>query len=62
METLANREVIESSSLFLDLSKSLLDKIDIFLSNTDLTKNQQKKLIKLFEEVYSQSYTNGMID
>jgi hypothetical protein len=62
METLTNKEVIESSSLFLDLSNSLLNKIDLFFSNTDLTKLQQKQLIKLIEEVYSEAYMNSFTD
>jgi hypothetical protein len=56
METLANKEVIETTSLFVDLSETLLEKIDIFLSNTDLDKNQQRQLMKLFKDVYSEGY------
>lgn len=59
-EKLANSELIESSSIFLDLSKGLLNKIDLFLSNTDLNDKQQEKLIKLFEEVHGEGFVNGM--
>ena len=62
METLSNKQVIERSSLFLDLSKSLLNKIDLFLSNTNLDKKQQEKFINLLEETYSQGYENSIID
>lgn len=62
MDTLANKELIESSSLFLDLSKSLLNKLDLFLSNTNLDKEQQKQLMKIFEEIYSTGYENSTID
>ena len=61
MNTLANKEVIESTSLFLDLSETLLERIDLFLSNTDLNKKQQKDLMKLFKEVYSQGYEDCVI-
>ena len=53
---------IEESHLYLDLSEGLLNKIDLFLSNTDLTSKQQKDLIKLFEEVYGQGYENCITD
>jgi len=56
METLTNKEVIESSSLFLDLTSTQLEKIDLFFSNTNLTLKQQKDLMLLFKEVYSQGY------
>ena len=62
MKTLSNKQIIERSSLFLDLSKSLLNKIDLFLSNTNLSKNDQKYLIELMEEVYGQGYENSSID
>ena len=62
MKTTANKEVIESSSLYLDLSNGLLNKIDIYFSNTNLDKNQQKQLMKIFEEIYSEGYTNALID
>ena len=53
---LANKQVIERSSLFLDLSPSLLNKIDLFLSNTNLSKDAQDYLIQLMQEVYSEGY------
>jgi hypothetical protein len=62
METLANNQVIEASSLFLDLSKGLLEKIDLYFSNTDLTKKQQTDLMKIMEQIYSEAYTNGMVE
>jgi hypothetical protein len=61
MEKLVNKEVIEASSLFLDLSKSLLNKIDLYFL-TNLNKTQQKDLIKIMELIYSEGYTNGMIE
>jgi hypothetical protein len=36
----------------------LLEKIDIFLSNTNLDFKQQKDLMKLFKDVYSEGYEN----
>jgi hypothetical protein len=54
--------VIEKSSLYLDLSDSLLVKLDLFLSNTDLSEKQQEKFIKLLEEVYSEAYVNSLTD
>jgi hypothetical protein len=62
MKTLSNKQIIERSSLFLDLSKSLLNKIDLFLTNTNLSKNDQEYLIELMEEVYGQGYENSSID
>jgi hypothetical protein len=57
-----SKQLIESSHLYLDLSKGLLEKIDIYFSNTNLDKNSQIKLIKIFEEIYSQGYENCVID
>lgn len=62
MKTLSNKQIIERSSLFLDLSKSLLNKINLFLTNTNLSKNDQEYLIELMEEVYGQGYENSSID
>ena len=62
MKTLSNKQIIERSSLFLDLSKSLLNKIDLSLTNTNLSKNDQEYLIELMEEVYGQGYENSSID
>lgn len=62
MEKLANTEVIEASSLYLDLSESLLNKIDLFLSNTNLTKREQQDLIKIFQLIYSEGYTEAITD
>ncbi len=62
MKTLSNKQIIQRSSLFLDLSKSLLNKIDLFLTNTNLSKNDQEYLIELMEEVYGQGYENSSID
>lgn len=63
METqLSNKLVIERSSLFLDLSHGLLNKIDLFLCNTNLDKNSQDYLMQLMQEVYSEGYTNSLTD
>ena len=62
MKTLANKEVIESTALFVDLSDDLLEKIDLFLSNTNLDIPQQKKLMSIFKEIYQQGYENCFID
>jgi len=59
MEKLSNKQVIEASSLFLDLSEGLINKIDLYLSNTDLSKRQQAELLKLMEQIYSEGYTNS---
>jgi len=58
MTTLTNKNVLESSSLFLDLSENLLKKLDLYFSNTNLNEKQQKELMKLFYEVYSEGYVN----
>jgi hypothetical protein len=47
MEKLANKQIIEASSLFLDLSEDLINKIDLYLSNSDLSKRQQSDLLKI---------------
>ena len=60
METLANKELIEKTSLFLNLPRELLNTIDLFLSNTDLTKIQQEKLLMIMEDVYGRAFLNGM--
>ena len=62
METLSNKLVIERSSLFLDLSQGLLNKIDLFLSNTNLSNDAQDYLMQLMQEVYSEGYTNSLTD
>lgn len=59
---LANAEVIESSPLYLDLSNGLLNKIDLFFSNTNLDKKQQLELLKIYREIYSESYINSLSD
>lgn len=62
MKEITHKEALETSSLYLDLSDGLLNKIDIFLSNTDLDKNQQKELVKIMEEVFSEGYVQSMTD
>jgi hypothetical protein len=62
MSKIVNKQVIESSSLFLDLSESLLNKIDDYLVYNNLDVKQQKELIKIFEEIYSEGYTNSISD
>ncbi len=64
METLKNKKAIEivSPSLFLDLSKSLLNKIDSFVNESELNERNKKELYKLFEEVYGEGFTNAMIE
>jgi hypothetical protein len=59
---LGNKEVIEQSGLILDLSDSLLNKIDIFLSNTNLDKKQQRVLLQIMVEVHGEGYENCMIE
>ena len=61
MEKLTQNE-IEKSSLYLDLSEGLLNRIDLFLCNVDLTQKQKESLIKLFEESYGEGYINEMTD
>ena len=56
MEKITYSTVIEKSSFYLDLSTSLLNKIERFLCNTNLSKSQQQELIKIMEEVYGQGY------
>lgn len=62
MSKIVNKQVIESSSLFLDLSESLLNKIDDYLVYNNLDIKRQKELIKIFEEIYSEGYTNSISD
>ena len=61
MKTLTHK-CLEETSLYLDLSESLLNEMDIFLSNSDLTDKQQKTLVKLFQAVYSESYVNSLTE
>lgn len=60
MSNLTNKEVIEASSLFLDLSKGLLEKLDDFL--TDLNDEQKVKIIDISELIFSEGFTSGMVD
>ena len=60
LPTLANREIIEKSCLVIHLSNSLLTKIDLFLSNTDLTKKQQQELMQILVETHGEGYENCM--
>jgi hypothetical protein len=60
-EKLTHKELVKSS-VFLDLSDSLLNKLDIYLSNTDLSDKQQIQLIRMIEEVYSEAYVNAITD
>jgi len=57
-----NHDVIEKSRIYLDLSKGLTERTDLFLSSTDLSDKYQEKLMKLFEEYYSEGYTNSMTE
>jgi len=61
MENLANKEIIEQTFLVKDLSESLLEKIDIYLSNTNLDKKQQRQLMRLFQSVYDKGYSDGCV-
>lgn len=45
---------------YLDMSESLLIKIDLFLCNTDLTPKQKDTFVRLLEESYSEGYVNSM--
>jgi len=58
---LSNRILAKSPSLFLDLSENLLNKIDLFLINTNLSTKQQKELVKIFEDTYGEGYLTSMI-
>lgn len=62
MKTLANKEIIESTALFVNLSNDLLERIDLFLLNTNLDISQQKRLMSIFKEIYDQGYENCVID
>jgi len=62
LPTLANKEVIEKSGLLLDLSDSLLNKIDLFLSNTNLDKKQQAALLQIMVETHGEGYENCMTE
>jgi hypothetical protein len=59
---IANKEVMENSPIIHDLTESLVNKIDLFLSNTDLTKLQQHALIKIFQEVHDEGYSNCVLE
>ena len=61
MEKLTN-SLIEGSSLYLDMSDSLLTKIDNYISDLQLSKPQQKKLIKILEEIAGEAYVNAITD
>ena len=60
-KSLGHSRLFEKSSLYLDASDSLLWKIDIFMSNTNLTVERKKEMIKLLEESFSEGYTLSMI-
>jgi len=62
MKTVANKDIIELSHVYIDLSEELLNKIDLFYSNTNLNKNQQRQLMKIFEEIYSEAYVEASFD
>jgi hypothetical protein len=62
MKKLAHTDIIERSKYYLDMSDNLLNRIDLFLCNTDLTQHQKEALMKLFEESYSEGYVNSISD
>jgi hypothetical protein len=62
MEKIAHANLIEKSKYYLDMSESLLNKIDLFLCNTDLTEKQKDTFMKLLEESYSEGYVNSISD
>ena len=62
MKKLENAQLIEKSSLYLDLSDGLLNKIDKHFSDTQITKPQQEYFIILMEEIYGEAYVNSMTD
>jgi hypothetical protein len=53
---------MENSSIINDLTEDLIKKIDLFLSNTDLTKPQQNVLIKIIEEAHGEGYSNCVLE
>jgi hypothetical protein len=53
---------LEKSKLYLAVSDSLLSKVDLFLSNVDLSGKQQKELITLLEDLYGEAYINSLTD
>lgn len=62
MKKLENAQIIEKSSLYLDLSDSLLNKIDKHFLDTQITEQHKQELIELMEEIYGESYVNSMTD
>ncbi|MFA5152804.1 MAG: hypothetical protein WC554_09610 [Clostridia bacterium] len=62
MEKLTHSVIIEKSKLYLNLSKNLLNRIDLFLCNTDLSNSQKETIIKLLEESYNSGYENALMD
>jgi len=62
MYTNIKTSALAKSFLSKDLYKDLIIKIELFLDNTNLDKNQRKDLIKLFEEIFNEGYTSNIID
>ena len=63
-----HHSAVESSALFLRLSEETLQNLDLFFSNTDLTKKQQTELMEILKTIhdegnaegYSDGYENGL--
>jgi len=62
MKNFAYKQFLESSSLFLDLPEGTLNRMDLFFSNTDLSKNKKDELMEIYKEIYLQGYENALID
>ena len=57
METQLTHSELLTKSIISNLSDDLVNKIDIYMCNVDLTDKQKLDLIRLFEKTYMEVYS-----
>ena len=57
---LTHNVICNASQVYLFASEDVLYQLDLFLSNTDLTKDQQKDLMGIIELIFEEGVSHGI--